>query len=166
VLILANHIADVDPPYLQLACPRSFHGMGKSELFEIKVLGACMRFCGAFPVKRGEPDRASLRHGIKLLEDGEALAIFPEGESSETGELLPLKPGIAFIARHTGVPVICCGIRGTNRILPYGKLIPRPSFRIARFDWGEVRSFSKDDTAEDVLGWVEGQLRSLTEQDS
>ena len=120
---MANHIADVDPPYLQLACPRPFHGMGKSELFEIKVLGACMRFCGAFPVKRGEPDRASLRHAISLLEDGEALAIFPEGEASETGELLPLKPGIAFIARHTGVPVICCGIRGTNRVLPYGKLI-------------------------------------------
>jgi 1-acyl-sn-glycerol-3-phosphate acyltransferase len=165
LLILANHISDADPPYLQLACPRATHFMAKSELFAIPVIAPCIERCGAFPVKQGEPDRGALRHAISLLEQGEAVAVFPEGEASETGELLPLKPGIAMIARQTGVPVICCGIRGTNRIIPYRALIPRPSFRCARFDWGEVRAFTKANTTEEILAWAEGQLRSLTDQE-
>jgi len=165
LLILANHIADVDPPYLQLGCPRATHFMAKSELFAIPVLGSCMKWCGSFPVKRGEPDRAALRYAISLLDQGEALAVFPEGEASETGELLPLKPGIALIARQTGVPIICCGIKGTNRILPYGSLIPRPSFRCARLNWGEPHAFTKANSPEEILAWAEGQLRSLTDQE-
>src|SRR5512145_2875418 len=62
VLVLANHISDSDPPFLQLACPRAIHFMAKSELFSIRVLGPVIRFFGGFPVKRGEPDRASLRY--------------------------------------------------------------------------------------------------------
>ena len=164
LLILANHISDIDPPYLQLGCPRPCHFMAKSDLFPIPILGAAMRMCGAFPVKRGEPDRASLRHAITLLEEGEALAVFPEGEASEFGELLPLKPGIALIARQTGVPVICCGIRGTRGIIPYRSLIPRPSFRRVRMNWGEPRAFTKADSTESILAWAEGQLRELTGQ--
>jgi 1-acyl-sn-glycerol-3-phosphate acyltransferase len=164
VLILANHISDADPPFLQLACPRATHFMGKSELFSIRFLGPVIRFFGGFPVKRGEPDRASLRYAMALLEEGEAVSIFPEGEASETGELLPLKPGIALIARQTGAPVICCGIRGTNRVIPYRSVCPRPAFGGVRAEWGEVRTFSKEDSTEDVLAWVEGQFRELTGQ--
>jgi 1-acyl-sn-glycerol-3-phosphate acyltransferase len=165
VLVLANHISDCDPPYLQLACPRATHFMAKSELFSVPILAPVIRFFGGFPVKRGEPDRTSLRYAIGLLEEGEAVAIFPEGEASETGELLPLKPGVAMIARHSGVPVICCGIRGTNRVIPYRSLVPRPSFHRVEAVWGEPRTFSKESTTEEVLAWVEGQFRSLTGQE-
>ena len=67
VLILANHIADIDPIVVQMACRRTIHFMAKSELFEIKLLGPLIRWFRAFPVKRGEPDRPSLRHAIELL---------------------------------------------------------------------------------------------------
>ena len=53
LLILANHIADIDPPVVQISCRRRIHFMAKSELFEIPVLRHLIRWFHAFPVKRG-----------------------------------------------------------------------------------------------------------------
>jgi len=165
VLILANHTADIDPIVVQLACPRPIHFMAKSELFEMRILGNLLRAYRAFPVKRGEPDRAAIKRCTTILKAGEAACLFPEGELSETGELLPLKPGLALIVRMAKVPVICLGIRGTRKVMPYGSVMPRPSFRTIHCQWGEPHQFADDATTEEVLAWAEGQLRSLTEQE-
>jgi 1-acyl-sn-glycerol-3-phosphate acyltransferase len=167
VLILSNHLADVDPAVIQVACSRPIHFMAKSELFDIRVLGTLIRWFQAFPVKRGEPDRASMRHAIELLRIGEAVSIFPEGQLSESGELQELKPGIALIVRQAAsaapLPVICCGLRNTNLVMPYGRLVPRMSWRRVYVEWGEVREFAKGSTSEEILTWAEGQLRLLSE---
>ncbi len=164
LLILSNHLADVDPIVVQVACPRPVYFMAKSELFEMRFLGKMIRWFRAFPVKRGEPDRKALRKAVDYLRAGEAVCVFPEGELSESGELMELKAGVALIARMAGVPVICMGIRNTNRMLPYGSLIPRPAFRTLHAQWGEPRAFGKEIEAEHFLAWAEGQLRELTGQ--
>jgi 1-acyl-sn-glycerol-3-phosphate acyltransferase len=140
--------------------------MAKSELFDIPVLGRLLRFFGSFPVKRGEPDRAALKTAAQLLKEGKAVAIFPEGELSETGELQELKSGVALIVRlAAGVPVICCGLRNTRLALPYGKVVPRPAFRHMDAVWGETRTFDKNATTEEILGWATQQLRDLTDEE-
>lgn len=163
LLILANHRADVDPAVVQIACPRAIHFMAKSELFEMPVLRVFMRMYQAFPVKRGEPDRASMRRAIDLLKLGEAVGVFPEGQLTETGELQPLKPGIALIVRQSGAPVLCCGLRNTEKVMPYGRVIPRFSWTRVEVQWGEVHQFGKEATTEEILAWAEGQLRELTD---
>jgi 1-acyl-sn-glycerol-3-phosphate acyltransferase len=162
VLILSNHLADVDPIAVQVACPRPIHFMAKSELFEMPVLGTLIRWYQAFPVKRGEPDRASMRHAIELLKMGEVVCVFPEGQLSEDGELQELKPGIALIVRQAGVPVICCGVRNTNKVMPYGRVVPRLSWSRVWVEWGEVREFTRENTTEEILEWAKGQLQVLT----
>lgn len=162
LVILANHISDADPVAMQLACPRLVHFMAKSELFEMRLIGPFMRWFKAFPVRRGEPDRGALKHAIALAKAGEAVCVFPEGQLSETGELGPVLPGAALIVRQAGVPVLCCGLRRTDRMLPYGKLAPRPAFGWVTATWGEPRKFAPDTPAEDILRWVEAQLRSLS----
>ena len=164
VLVLSNHLADVDPIVVQLACPRTIYFMAKSELFGMRILGDILRSFRAFPVKRGEPDRAALRRAVDYLRMGQPVGVFPEGELSEGGELLPMKAGVALIARMADVPVICLGIKGTNRILPYGSLLPRPAFGGVEAIWGEPRHFEKGTDAEEILAWAEGQLRELTGQ--
>ena len=164
LLILANHLADFDPILVQVGCRRRIRFMGKSELFDMRVLGTLMRWGGAFPVKRGEPDREALKKAVRLLKAGETVCIFPEGQLSEDGKLQPLKPGVGLIAKMAGVPVICCGIANTNRVVPYGSLIPRPALRVLTVSWSEPREVSKDDTVESIIEWTDGQLRSLTGQ--
>jgi len=162
VLILSNHLADIDPIVVQLACKRPVYFMAKSELFEMKGVRYVLNLFRAFPVRRGEPDRAALKHAINLLKEGCVVCLFPEGELSATGELLPLKPGVALIVRQTLTPVICLGIMGSNRVMPYGTLIPRPAFHTITATWGEVHTFSKEDEAETILTWAEAQLRQCT----
>ncbi len=162
VLILSNHLADVDPFVVQIACPRAVHFMAKSELFN-GFLGKILRFYSAFPVKRGEPDRAAIKTCVGLLQAGEAVCVFPEGELSQHGSLLPLKPGVALIVRMAGVPVICLGIRNSNKVMPYGSMIARPSFCTLPCNWGEPREFSRESSAEEIMSWAEGQLRSLSD---
>ncbi len=164
VLILSNHLADIDPIVTQLACPRAVHFMSKSELFT-GFLGKVLRFYSAFPVRRGEPDRGAMKVAAALLQAGEAVLVFPEGELSQKGELLPLKAGVALIVRMADVPVICLGVRGSNKVMPYGSMIARPSFRQIQCEWGEPHSFNKDSSAEEIMGWAEGQLRELTGQE-
>ncbi|MEX2244690.1 MAG: lysophospholipid acyltransferase family protein [Fimbriimonadaceae bacterium] len=164
LLILSNHISDIDPPVVQISCKRPIHFMAKSELFEVPVLGRLLRWFHAFPVKRGEPDRAAIKHAISLLHEGEAVCIFPEGQLSEDGLLQPLLPGAALIVRKAGVPVICVGLRNTNRVMPYRRVVPRPGFCFTHAEWGEVRTFPGDASAEDVIGWATAELRRLTGQ--
>ncbi len=160
LLVLSNHQADIDPIVVQLACKRPIYFMAKSELFEMKGVRYFLKLFRAFPVKRGEPDRTSIKHAVALLKAGEVVCIYPEGELSETGELLPLKPGIALIIRMAQVPIICLGIDGSRNVMPYGSLIARPAFRTITATWGEVHEFSKDSDTENILAWVDAQLRS------
>lgn len=162
LLILANHLADVDPIVVQMACPRAIHFMAKSELFEMPILGKLIRVFGAFPVKRGEPDRASIKRAVQLLRMGEAVCVFPEGQLSESGELQELKPGVALMARMADCEVICCGLTNTNRVMPYGKVTPRLSWRFTWAKWGEAKKFGKDSEADEIVAWAEAQLKSLT----
>jgi 1-acyl-sn-glycerol-3-phosphate acyltransferase len=115
-------------------------------------------------VKRGEPDRAAIKHAIELLHMGEAVCIFPEGQLSESGLLQPLLPGAALIVRKAGVPIICCGLRNTNRVMPYRSVVPRPGFCFTYAEWGEPRSFSDDATADEVIGWATQELLRLSHQ--
>lgn len=162
LLILPNHVSDCDPPVTQWACPRPVHFMAKEELFAVPLLACVIRKCGAFPVRRGSADLKSLRHAVNLLRDGEAVVLYPEGQVSESGELQPLKEGFGWIAKAAGVPVVCCGLVNTNRIIPHGKLVPRPAFRRVTVTWGEPRRFAPDTPLEEISAWVEAQLRELT----
>lgn len=164
LIILSNHLADVDPIVVQMACRRPVYFMAKSELFSWPILGRILRMFRAFPVSRGAPDRTSLRRAAETAKAGQVVCIFPEGELSETGELIPLKAGSGLIVRMAAVPVICCGIKNTNRIMPYGKFIPRPAFRLVSVSWGEVRSFDKSTSPEDIMAWAESEMRRLTGQ--
>lgn len=160
VLILANHLSDIDPVVVQYACPRHIRFMAKRELFDMPSVGKWIRFFGGFPVKRGEPDRQALKRAVALLKAGQAVGVFPEGQISEDGELQELKAGIALIARLADVPIICCTLEGTQRIMPYAEVWPRPAFGHVNVTWGEPRKFSKDTPPEELLAWAASQLRT------
>jgi 1-acyl-sn-glycerol-3-phosphate acyltransferase len=161
VIVIANHLSDADPLVLQYLSPRPIHYMSKSELWPIPLLGGILRWWGAFPVKRGAPDRTSLRLASELAKAGRAVCIFPEGQLSEDGRLQKIREGAALIVRMAGVPVVCCGLRNTNRMVPYGKLIPRPSFTRVTATWGDARTFGRDATNEEIVAWMESELRTL-----
>ena len=125
VLYCPNHLSDCDPVAIFVTAPRRCWMIGKSELFQIPLLGWFFSHFHAFPIKRDSPDRAALRKAENLLKSDEALLLFPEGRLSENGLLQRLQPGAALLALRAGVPIVPIGLRHTDQIVPYGSLTPR-----------------------------------------
>jgi 1-acyl-sn-glycerol-3-phosphate acyltransferase len=115
VILAQNHIAWIDIPLASIKVPRVTHYMAKIELFGQPVLGGIMRLLGAFPVRRGEGDRESLRISERLLAQGKVLVIFPEGHRSG-GKLIQAHPGTSLIALRTGAPIVPVAISGTENV--------------------------------------------------
>ncbi len=65
-------------------------------------------------INRFDADFGALRVVLKRLEKGEVLAVAPEGTRSPTATLLPGKPGAAYLAAKSNLPIIPIGIVGTE----------------------------------------------------
>ncbi len=65
-------------------------------------------------INRFDADFAALRVVLKRLQNGEVLAVAPEGTRSPTESLLPGHPGAAYLAAKSGLPIIPIGIVGTE----------------------------------------------------
>ena len=125
VLFCPNHISDADPPAIFVSTPRRAWFVGKSELFEIPVLGWFFAHFQGFPIKRDSADRAALRRIESLLKAGQPVVVFPEGRLSEDGVLQRVQPGAALLSLRTGAPIVPIRIENTNKVVPYGDVWPR-----------------------------------------
>lgn len=116
LLVVANHLHNSDPILLQIVSPRPLHFMAKRELFGIPVVGWVIRRVGAFPVDRGRADRGALRLAQATLDQGIAVAMFPEGTRSPTRRMRPALPGAGMVALRGGVPILPVAITGSERL--------------------------------------------------
>ncbi len=115
-IIAANHLSWTDIPLVPAYVPGKVVYMAKEEAFQSK-LGWLVRFLGAFPVKRGEGDRQSLRTADEQLKQNKVLVIFPEGTRSRTQTLAKGHAGMGLIALRSGVPVVPVAIWGSEHAL-------------------------------------------------
>lgn len=117
-LVVANHLHNADPILLIAAFPRPVFFMAKKEVWGVPIARFFAELSGAFPVDRGAPDRAALRHAELEIADGWLVGLFPEGTRSTTGGLKEVYSGVALIAMRTGAPIIPTAIYGTE-VLPF-----------------------------------------------
>jgi 1-acyl-sn-glycerol-3-phosphate acyltransferase len=126
VIVVSNHQSDLDPLVVGAALRRRVAFMAKHELFRVPLLRWWITACGAFPVRRGEPDRQALRTALRVLQGGGVLVMFPEGTRGSTPALRPPEPGAALLALRTGAPLLPVAVLGT------GEVLPRDSHRLRR----------------------------------
>jgi 1-acyl-sn-glycerol-3-phosphate acyltransferase len=134
VIVAGNHPSYLDPILVYLPLRRPLRFMAWDALFRIPLAGPLMRALGAFPVdlRKGKGE-AAFQQALKVLNDGEALGIFPEGQRSETGALGELKTGVARLAIATNAPIVPVTIGGASRAWPKWKLLPKPAKLVVRF---------------------------------
>lgn len=125
VVIVANHASDFDPPLLASSVRRPVAYMAKEELFRVPLLGRAIRLYGAYPVKRGSPDRSAIRAALSQLEAGWAVGVFPSGTRTPDGRIPVPKLGAAMIAAKAQVPLLPVSLWGTEQIIPKGSTLPR-----------------------------------------
>lgn len=137
IIFASNHLSFIDSIAIPVAAPRPVHFLAKSAYFEgTGFKGAVSRTffeaIGAIPVRRGAGQAAldALDQQRLLLEQGLAVALYPEGTRSTDGRLYKGRTGAAFLALQTGAPVVPVGLIGTDKAMPKGAKMPSLSERI------------------------------------
>ncbi len=131
-IFASNHLSFSDHFFLPLFVRRPITFLAKSDYFtgrgiKGRLTAAFFRGAGQVPIDRsgGRASDAALRTGLRVLNRGELLGIYPEGTRSPDGRLYRGKTGVARMALEAGVPVIPVAMIGTFEVQPQGKLVPR-----------------------------------------
>jgi 1-acyl-sn-glycerol-3-phosphate acyltransferase len=148
-ILASNHLSFADHFFGPLPLRRQVIFLAKAEYFTGRgIKGLISRaFFGALgqiPVDRGggAASERAIQTGLRVLDQGKLLGIYPEGTRSPDGRLYRGKTGIARLALEGQVPVIPVAMVGTFEFMPSGQT--RPNFRIrpgVRF--GEPLDFSR-----------------------
>ena len=112
------HRSYIDTPIAGCVTTRRLRFLGKDSMWESKWFGWVLSSLGAIPVTRGSADREAMKRAITVLEAGEPLVLFPEGERKSGPVVQPMFGGAVYIALKAGVPIIPVGIGGSERVMP------------------------------------------------
>jgi 1-acyl-sn-glycerol-3-phosphate acyltransferase len=126
LVIVPNHQTYADPPLVTIPVRRPVYYMAWSRLFDIPVFNRFIRLLRAFPVDIDARDARATREAVRLLQEGAALMIFPEGERTPDGRVQRFKPGAFRLAVSLAAPVLPVTIVGGDRSWPRGRILPRP----------------------------------------
>ena len=125
VIIAGNHISFADEIFTPLAARRQVFYLAKAEYFTTpglkgRAMAGFFGGIGQVPVDRNatRAAAASIDLCVRLLAEGKAFGIYPEGTRSPDGRLYRFRTGVARIALRSGAPVVPVGLVGTNRVQP------------------------------------------------
>jgi 1-acyl-sn-glycerol-3-phosphate acyltransferase len=115
-VIVCNHVSFVDALVIAAACPRPIRFVMDHRIFRLPVISFVFRTGRAIPIAPAKEDPEMMEHAFaeiaKALQEGDLVAIFPEGRITDTGEMYPFRPGIKRILDATPVPVVPIALRG------------------------------------------------------
>lgn len=116
-LIVSNHVSFMDPTTVGWAVAREIYYLGRKTLFKPPFWSWFLPICNVLPIDRDGRDVSGLRRIIKMLKEGHAVLLFPEGTRSPDGTLQAAEPGAGLVALKAGVPVLPVRVFGTYESL-------------------------------------------------
>ena len=115
-VLVCNHVSYMDPLVIMGNSPRPTRFVMTHKIFRIPVLNFVFRHAKTIPIAPMHEDpeilAAAYERIAEELEDGQLVAIFPEGKLTTTGEINEFKSGIERIIERTPVPVIPLALQG------------------------------------------------------
>jgi long-chain acyl-CoA synthetase len=147
VLVVCNHIADVDVGFVQTALPARFrHRLatatggealealrtppsGRSLLGRVYdrvqwTLGVAL--LNLFPLPREAGFRESFAYAGESVDRGCSILVFPEGHHTTDGKMRPFRAGVGLLANNLAIPVVPMRIDGLYELKKAGKRLARP----------------------------------------
>ena len=116
-ILAMNHQSYLDPPMAGITCERELYTLARDTLFKgplAKILPAI----NVVPIDPKGGDSSALKLSVRILKQGYATLIFPEGTRSKDGNMQPAQPGVGFIIAKTLAPVVPMRIFGSFEALP------------------------------------------------
>ncbi len=153
IVLCSNHISLLDPVLILLTSRRRVYFMAKNELFKNKLSGAFFRFCGAFPVNRGQGDTSAIETAEEIVKEGKIFGIFVEGTRTKNEDASPGRPksGAAVIAASSNsdiLPVAVTYKKGRPKIfrravVRYGTPIKADEIKINDLKPSEIKKVTR-----------------------
>ncbi|MEW6680243.1 MAG: (d)CMP kinase [bacterium] len=124
-ILASNHLSYLDPPTIGVSIKRELHYFAKKELF-FPIFGGIIKNLNAIPVDREGFNKDAIKRIVRILENGEAILIFPSGTRGEN----KAEKGIGLIASLSNktirTPIIPVKIMGTDKALGRKEFFIKP----------------------------------------
>jgi 1-acyl-sn-glycerol-3-phosphate acyltransferase len=146
-IIAANHLSFLDSFFIPLVVKRrKVTYLAKADYFKSWKTSWFFKGAGQISCERagGSKSEQSLQIALDVLKGGNLLGIYPEGTRSPDGRLYRGRTGVARLALAAGVPVIPCGLVGTEAVMPKEAKLPRFRGQLpVRVRFGKPLDFSR-----------------------
>lgn len=164
-LLVCNHVSGLDPLLMIAACKRPLRFLIAREEYERRGLHWLLKGVGCIPVDRKSRPEQALREALRVLQQGEVVALFPHGHIHlDTDPPRRLKAGVIWLAQQASVPIIpmrLTGVRGEGRTV---SAVVFPSQ--ARLQGFPALAYSGENDQvclQQIADYIEGRAESITE---
>ncbi len=125
-MILSNHQSNLDPIVLGCFYPNRVSFLSKKTLLDHPPLSWLLTLLDCIPIDRTSTGIGGMKETLRRLKRGERVVLFPEGQRTFDGQMVPLMPGFCALWKRTRVPVVPIGLDGVFQAWPRGTIIPKP----------------------------------------
>jgi long-chain acyl-CoA synthetase len=180
LLVVSNHIGDVDAGFILTALPARFRhrlatATGGEALEALRtpapdrgffariydrvrwILGVSL--LNLFPLPREAGFRRSFAYAGEAVDSGYSVLVFPEGRHTSDGKLNPFRAGIGLLAGNLSIPVLPMRIDGLFEVKQAGKRFAAP-WKI-RVRMGAPMNFPPGTAAEEIAADLQRAVQRL-----
>jgi long-chain acyl-CoA synthetase len=183
LLVISNHVADVDVGFIQTALPaRIRHKLatatGGEALEKLRSPGPERAWLGRpsrvyarvqwtlgvallnlFPLPRESGFRKSFAYAGEAVDRGYSVLVFPEGKHTEDGKLRPFRTGVGLLANNLRIPILPMRIDGLFEIKKAGKKFAAPGKIQVRI--GKPMQFAPESDPEEIARALQKAVEDL-----
>jgi long-chain acyl-CoA synthetase len=180
VLVICNHIDDVDVGFVLTALPaRLRHQLatatGGETLESFRTPPATRHLLGRaydrvkwalgvsllnlFPLPRAVGFRESFAYAGELVDRGCSVLVFPEGQHTTDGKIRPFRAGIGLLANNLRIPIVPMRIDGLFEVKQAGKKFAKP--HTIRVKIGQPVSFDQETDPAAIARELQSKVEEL-----
>jgi long-chain acyl-CoA synthetase len=180
LLVVSNHVADVDVGFIQTALPaRLRHKLatatGGEALERLRspapdrvwfkriydrvqwTLGVAL--LNLFPLPRQSGFRKSFAYAGEAVDRGYSVLVFPEGKHTQDGKLCPFRNGVGLLANNLRIPILPMRIDGLFEVKKAGKKFAAPGKIQVRI--GKPLRFAPESDPEEIARALQKAVENL-----
>ncbi|MGA8502472.1 MAG: AMP-binding protein [Candidatus Sulfotelmatobacter sp.] len=180
LLVVCNHITDVDVGFVQTALParlrnriatatrgedlEALHTPAASRGWWLGIYDRMQWVLGVsllnlFPLPREAGFRQSFAYAGAAVDRGYSVLVFPEGRHTVDGKMNPFRAGIGLLANNLGIPVLPMRIHGLFELKQAGKKFAPPGKICVRV--GQPMRFAPGSDAEQIARELQSAVEAL-----
>ncbi len=111
-LIIANHQMTMDPFLLSLSFRFPVYFIASDDIFNLKISPLIRYLVAPIPKSKSLQDVTAVKNIFRIVKEGGAVGIFPEGNRTLSGGQWEMTDAIAKLAKSLKIPLVLYNIQG------------------------------------------------------